>query len=643
MRFFLTPGRWWTGAVLALGVSQAAYGQYAPYAQQLPPQQQPAASPYIQAYAPQQAYRQPQASQPPAGYQQPTGYQQPVAYQQPAGYQQQVAYQQAPVAQPRVVAAPTQNYTPAVGYPQGQDPRYVAMNYRIAQQSDDTLAAPSTEAVPPGAEGPGMTQQPMAPMPANDGYMAPTPGYQQGYAGAAGCNCGANGAPQGGYENYGYGGCDTSAYGYGACDGSCSGGYEPMGKLLGRGGCNYWFGGVYGLLMDRDNADKIPVAMVNDMPAAAYPPSSSVVLTNRSADVGYQGGVEFRLGRTFGCGPVGGCGYGSCGECMQCGPRWGVEAVYWQLFEQTDSAEFISNDYNNVRLNIMRSLAGLEVNMGSGYRPANHYWDYAPPVTDYTTGGLDRIVVTRVCVHDRFEAKNLEVNLLRLSVAGGAGGYGGGYSVASGASACGGCDPCAGGYAGGACGSCAPSCGCAPRFICTGLCGVRYLQFDEAFWIEADTYNVTTATNGFLNYHSFVDNNFIGPQIGCNGMYRIGCKWGLHLNSAVGIYANDINVHQYLNTPTGANRFIGTGENFDSRADKTDVSMIGELRLGASYQATCRTRLYGGWRVLGVTGFAQASDQMPAQFIDAQQLASYVNSNGSLILQGLQAGVEFNY
>jgi hypothetical protein len=493
-------------------------------------------------------------------------------------------------------------------------------------------------AMTPGAMAPGaMVPQP-APMMENYG-VAPAP--------AAGCNCqqGGYAPPAASYSapayaaggcatgSCGYGGCDTSAYGYGACNTSsaCSNCGPSMGGMLGRGGCGYWFGGVYGLLMDRDNADKQPIAMATpNANSATYPTSNNVVLSSRDADIGYQGGVEFRLGRAFGCNPC------------TCTPTWGLEAVYWTLFEDSDMREF--NDDSTIRTYVMKDLRGIEVDMGSGYRPANHYWDYAPPVQDYSNGGaLNQIIVTSVCVHSSFEAQNLELNLLRLSL------FGGGYSAAAGYGAmggygAGGCGMggCGGGGSCGGCDSCG-GCGGGQRYFLSSFCGVRYMQFDESFRIGADFYNVTTDTSGFLNYYSVVDNNYIGPQIGANGMYRIGCKWGLHLGSAVGVYANDIDVHQYLQSPNNNHRFIGTGENFDAHASKTDVAMIGELRLGASYQATCHLRVYGGWRVLGVTGFAQASDQMPGAFNDAAQLNSYVNSNGSLILHGLQTGLEWNY
>ena len=170
------------------------------------------------------------------------------------------------------------------------------------------------------------------------------------------------------------------------------------------------------------------------------------------------------------------------------------------------------------------------------------------------------------------------------------------------------------------------------------------MELDESFMFGVDYTNPAWGSpSGFLNYWSTVENNLLGAQIGCNGMYRIGCKWGVHVNTLVGVYANDIDVRQYMNSPTGLVRYIGTTENFDANADKTDVAMLGELRVGASYAYSCHCRLYGGWRAIGITGVGLATDQTPNAFLSAAQMANYVNSNGSMILHGLQAGVEWNY
>ena len=626
MRVSMKFGGWLAtacGTLAIAGVAEAQYSPYAPYAQ--------AQQPYYQNYAGVQS--------PAQGY---GGY---------AGQPYMVAQAQSPAATP----------TP----------------------TDNLSLTPPSEGLAPGAM-PGGAMAPMQQsVPMTENYAAPKGMANYGAPMNAGCNCQQGATAPMAYQNYapaasaagcatggcgnGYGGgsygaCDTSGYGYGSCNangGNCgNNGYSTygpsMGGMLGRGSGGYWFGGVYGLLMDRSNSDKF--AMVMSTPSAGpYPPSSDIVLTTQSANIGYQPGIEFRVGHTFGCNPC---------TCM---PQWGLEAVYWQLFDSDARADFSDDGLGGPnRTYGMRDYRGLEANMGLGYRPVNHYFDYGPPVSDYTNGGaLDRLIVTNVYVRNTFQAQNLELNLLRLSLCSGGcvgstgvGAMGGGCGSGYGSCGGGGGDSCGGGSCGGCdsgCGSgdsmCGSGpcgggggCGCGQRYFLTGMCGIRYMQFDESFTNGTSFYNVDQNTNGFINYHSRTKNNLVGPQIGANGMYRVGCKWGLHLNSAVGIFGNGISTRQYFDLPTGGVvRDISDQVNFDSRGKRTEFSTVAELRAGVSYQATCRMRLYGGWWVIGVTGYADAVNQSPSAFIDNPQITNYVNSHNSLVLQGLQTGLEWNY
>jgi hypothetical protein len=537
---------------------------------------------------------------------------------------QSYAPQSQPAAQPTASYAPAAAYAPAPSYQPPTNVPYIARAYQ------NTPAIPENVPMPPQPEG--IPQAGGYPAPAAEYGMpatqaAPSAAYSNG---AAGCNCG----PSSAYENYPAAGCD-SAYG------SCNTGYSTYGGRFphifggyGARGCGYWFGGAYGLLMDRDNGNKYPLVFASTtLAAGGYPAAGqAVALNTRDADVGFQGGLEFRLGRTFGCMALDPCGCGS-----SCGPRWGLEGVYWEIFEDDETAQYV--DQASLRTYSMMPMYGLEYDNGAGYRPINEYWDYAPPAQTATD-----IEIRLARVRSSFEARNVELNLLRLSLCGGD--YGcsapavcnvGCDGGSCGVDACaGGC--ATGGYGGGICGS---------RYSCTGVCGVRYMELNEEFMYGVDFDNTgvayPAAIDGSLDYWSQVDNTLIGAQIGCNGMYRIGCKWGLHANTLVGVYGNDVDVRQYMVSPTGLVRYIGTGENFDVMASKTDVAMMGEVRLGASYQATCRLRVYGGWRAIGLTGVALATDQTPSAFLSAAQMANYVNSNGSMILHGLQTGLEWNY
>ncbi|HYO23400.1 MAG TPA: hypothetical protein VEQ85_00465 [Lacipirellulaceae bacterium] len=625
-----------SAAWATLGLAAGAQAQYAP---------QYGAGPYVPA---QSHYGAAPAQHPQYGGS-PSPYM-PHAAQPQSGapqYATQGAYQGysvAPGAQPGFTAQPT---APAQNYGPYAVP-HMAMNYQAAGGAAPTPAAAPGETLPltPPAEnvspGPvqhqgGSYQQPApAPAPASENYgygYAPGSSYETypaAGAGQPGCatgNCGTGyGAP-----------CNTAPYG--ACDTYST--YGGMGGVLSKhAGCGYWFGGVYGLLMDRDNSNKYPLVFAQtSMPVSSYPSATpNVVLTTRDVDVGFQPGVEFRLGRTFGCGPIDPC---SCG-CATA-PRWGLEGVYWTLFDDDATASYV--DQGSLRTYTMMPFYGIQYNNGSGYRPMNEYFDHAPPSQTSTD-----IEVRLARVRSSLEVQNVEINLLRLNVCGG--GCGSTYTAACGADACGGCDTgCATGGCDAGYGACSTGyAATAPRlsrYSCTGVCGFRWMQFNEDFMFGVDFDNTGVGfpnpVDGSISYWSTTENNLFGAQIGCNGMYRVGCKWGFHLNTLVGLYGNDIDVRQYFVTPTDQVQFIGTGEDFNSRAYKTDVAMLGELRVGASYQATCRCRLYGGWRAIGVTGIALATDQAPNQFLSAAQMSNYVNSNGSMILHGLQTGVEWNY
>jgi hypothetical protein len=669
----VNPGKELLAAVglAVLQFATPARAQYATYPQT------PAAYPQAtqQSYAPPaQTYVQPGAAAQPNAFAQPAmpqpAYaqlaQRPVA--QPAVSQsslpqspynpQQVPQQQAP-ANVYSQYAPAQSYSPArpgvasnpyvALAPSGTSaPSYSqpsAQPYAAAPYSPPRLAmafqpgTPSGENLPltPPAES-------VTPMPANGNAYTPlaTPGEQypmdpaipatngavMGVPAGADCNCQPG---YQGYPGYGYNGAS-----YGACDAySTYGSYDKpgmMARVLGKHGGGYWFGGVYGLLMDRDSSNKYPLTFAGaGLMPGDYPMPSDIVMTTRDVDSDFQGGVEFRLGRTCGSytDPCGGCSYG---------PKWGIEGVYWELFESDEYTQYV--DSGSLRTYSMMPMRGLMYDPGSGDMPVNEFWDYAPPVE---TGD---IVVTMTRASSSFEVRNAEINLLRLSICG---------DACAGPAMCnvgcdsGSCDTCATGQC--ATGDCAANGygygigrgGLISRFSCTGVCGVRYLELDESFMYGVNYYNTVTTTEGFLDYWANTENRLVGAQLGCNGMYRIGCKWGLHMNTLVGVYGNDIDVEQYFQNPVGGMVTYTTGEEFDVNASKTDVAMLGELRVGASYQATCHCRVYGGWRAMGITGLALATNQTPIAFLDAAQMSNYVNSNGSMILHGLQTGIEWNY
>lgn len=527
---------------------------------------------------------------------------------------------QAHTAQPQTPAQPQtqyQNQTLYQAQPQyGQQfaqPKYTAMAFQ-GSGTREALSAPAESVAP------GMMMQ-SAPV-----QSAPMQSYSA--APAADCNCQSS-APATSYaqpasssfESYQFGGCTAGACGsYNTFDAGCGvGGYAGgcatgcAGGTCGVGGCcddgccggyfgtrgcrrRQWFGGFYGLYMERAGNDwkALAFSTADTNGAGYYPADGEYVINLQDLDQDTFGGAEVRFGSTF--------GLGRCG----CGPRFGWEVAYWALDDETQTATATDTATDGNRLYSMIPYYGLEYDPGTGYVPVNDYVDYAPPSAAATTLSLRSITA-----RSTFQMQNIEANLLRLPVVNtcGAGGCGRGVSV-------------------------------------TGVAGFRYIRLDDDFMINYAGDNTVGPTTYSLTHNVDVDGHLAGGQVGCNCCYTFGkCgRWGLHCNSVVGVFNNHSEVWNRFDA-TGTMRFANNGnDTFDLRYEDDNVSVLGELRVGGSYQYSCNWRLFGGYRLLGISGIALASDQVLNQtaYNSASQV-SYVDGDGSLFFHGLQGGIECTY
>ena len=139
------------------------------------------------------------------------------------------------------------------------------------------------------------------------------------------------------------------------------------------------------------------------------------------------------------------------------------------------------------------------------------------------------------------------------------------------------------------------------------------------------------------------ENNLIGAQIGARADWRVGCHWRVFAATKVGVFANDINFDTRLYRGDGAlATFSTTGNVFDLHSHKTDVSMLGQIDLGVGWDFSQHWSANVGYRAVGITGLALADDQIPA-FLAAENDWTDIDSNGSMILHGGFAGLEFHY
>lgn len=545
-------------------------------------------------------------------------------------------YAAAPQYAPQA-AYPQASY-PQAAYPQASYPQAAYPQIQIAQR----VAYNNSPAVMPASATAAAPSYPY-PMPDSGGYAQPAAAP----APAGDCNCG--GAPTQDWSSYTAAPAgDCGAYPTSSCADYGASCYAAKPK-------RQWFVGAYGLLMQRSNPGDTKVAVLVPTVPSAYPyyPNSANVtyLTAGAADPDIQGGAEIRLGSTF--------GRAACG-CSSQPYAW--EVAYWGLAEE--SAQSVMTDDFAVPTRMYGSInyAGLEYDRDGaggayGYRPANDYFDYQMPITDPAAPGANDVRILGRRVRQTFNTQNVELNFWRFGTpsstgcGAGAGGYAGGCG--------GGCADMSG------CGSgCAPM-GCQPcapkrRFVVNGLAGVRYFKLDETFQ-DAVQYTVVDSggavvpgnpaaytsfppdDDNVLFYDVEVDNNLVGLQLGCSMNWLLGCKWTLFADSNFGVYGNHIDTYQRVfSGGGGAVRFVGTGGNAAVDADEDTVAFLGELRTGVAYQINCKWRATAAYRIIGVSGIATPQGQIPTNFQNAEHV-SYIDTDNSLFLHGLQAGLELKF
>jgi hypothetical protein len=77
-------------------------------------------------------------------------------------------------------------------------------------------------------------------------------------------------------------------------------------------------------------------------------------------------------------------------------------------------------------------------------------------------------------------------------------------------------------------------------------------------------------------------------------------------------------------------------------SDKDDISFLGELRLGGSFDLSCHWRAVAAYRAVAMTGIATSTDQVPGDYTNAEWVA-IIDSDNSMVVHGLQLGAECRY
>jgi len=424
--------------------------------------------------------------------------------------------------------------------------------------------------------------------------------------------------PGNAYANYGY-----QDYGYGECLDGCDSG-------------SAWFGGVYGLYMTHSAPGYRAFTAGIDSVATGtpyYPQARDIENQSDCAFLAphWQGGVEVRLGCTFGIGDT--CDYGdACGDCGPCNSGSGCnngcdnacgcqpcctpccqqmyawEVAWWGLDDDRRDQYVDGPLTPNFRYYGMINYAGLEYDDGGGAAPVNDFYNYQIPVA-----GLGAETVLAQRVRTNFSAQNFELNIMRLPLF-------------------------------------ASDCGCdGPAFSLTSMCGVRYFRTDDDFEFGTEWDDGGGVFDGWGNgtnelFHAINVNNYlVGFQAGANMNYCVGLRWNFFWDTNFGVYNNYITQRQRIYNPlVGDATFVQDGRNANVHSHKDDIAFLGEIRVGGGYSFDEHWRAILAYRAIGITGVALSQNQIQPQYINWADTAR-IHSDSSIVIHGIQAGVECVY
>ncbi len=347
-------------------------------------------------------------------------------------------------------------------------------------------------------------------------------------------------------------------------DGSCGGGC---------GACPTWYAYGGGVFMSRGHRHGY---------ATSFDQNTGVeLITTCDVDMGWAGGFEATLGRTFG----NGC--------------WALEGTYWGLFPGTNEASVYGA--NDIATNYDFSTLDYDDGVFSG--PISGWFNNAS--------------------HHRLQTFN-EIHSVEVNVLGST--WGAGMQ---------GCGQCGSGYGG------FNPCS---RWGGSWLAGIRYFQFDDGFLFSSDEFDDGfDGDPNEVHYEVRMKNRLVGFQFGGGLTYRVNPCWTFYGLGKAGVYGNNIDQVQQVYGANGyalINSGAWAGETLHVHSQATELAMLAQFDLGARWQINCNWSLKFGYRVVGVSGVALSFDQAPADFSNVDDIAN-IDPNGSLLLHGGYAGLEF--
>jgi hypothetical protein len=335
-----------------------------------------------------------------------------------------------------------------------------------------------------------------------------------------------------------------------------------LGPWCGAGGCNNgWFGSVGGLVMTRDNPNSFWTSYESGV-------NANQIMNTNDAEADWTGGMFVSFGKWF----------NSCDPSNTCGPRFGMEAVYFGTGTMNGYSEVFAADPANgewVSSTIDMNDVGGPIEFPDGNE-----------VDDYFDNSANQWLSRRDYFH------NVELNFLSQ------------YWQPN------------------------------ARCNVTWLAGVRWFRFDEGllYGATAGASAVTSVSDqAFMNFET--TNDLVGFQLGARCEWYATQRFSLYVTPKFGLYGNYIQTRNRVYNGDGSSLY-------DFQQDTTGVSFLGEIDCGCAWAFARNWRATIGYKAVAATGMALADNQIPHYLAAADELQE-IRRNGSLVVHGGYAGLEF--
>jgi hypothetical protein len=172
------------------------------------------------------------------------------------------------------------------------------------------------------------------------------------------------------------------------------------------------------------------------------------------------------------------------------------------------------------------------------------------------------------------------------------------------------------------------------RIRTSGLAGFRYINFRESWQLASSYMNrnfgVDPANEAY--YDIDVENNLFGLQIGGRADVMLTDCLSLYAAPRFGVFANYMEHDSRIYSGTGVSAMNVSSNN-------TILSLLGQLDVGVNYQITNWLSVYGGYRVVAISGIALADQQIPYLQDDLFGISD-IDHNSNLVLHGATGGLQ---